>query len=96
MAEPPVTFFIHLFFPLKEHRDNRILPKDKRRAAAPEVDGAGSGVRQVGPFDKLTLISTRPKAFSYVPLRISTTQSDVWSYGIVLWEIFTLGEVPHR
>lgn len=41
---------------------------------------------------KLPIIWTAPEALRQ---KISTSKSDVWSYGIVLWEIYSYGRTPY-
>lgn len=49
----------------------------------------GPGSLQGG---KIPIRWTAPEAISY---RKFTSASDVWSYGIVMWEVMTYGERPY-
>jgi len=51
------------------------------------TDGAYKLTNQVLPFRW-----TAPEVFKFL---LFTTMSDVWSFGIVLWEIFEFGAVPY-
>lgn len=49
---------------------------------------------ELGPLQggKIPIRWTAPEAISY---RKFTSASDVWSYGIVMWEVMTYGERPY-
>ena len=41
------------------------------------------------------MIAIRWTALEAIKNRIFTSSSDVWSFGVVMWEILTLGERPY-
>lgn len=45
--------------------------------------------------ERLT-ISVKWSAFEALKMKIFNEKSDLWSYGICAWEVFTYGDVPYR
>ncbi|XDV30994.1 hypothetical protein PO909_033774 [Leuciscus waleckii] len=62
---------------------------EKRRIAGSPVE---PGRALFGPGGKIPIRWTAPEAIAY---RKFTSASDVWSYGIVLWEVMSYGERPY-
>uniref|UniRef100_A0A3Q2PX79 receptor protein-tyrosine kinase n=1 Tax=Fundulus heteroclitus TaxID=8078 RepID=A0A3Q2PX79_FUNHE len=67
---------------------SRVL-EDDPEAAYTTREATGS---YLSPGGKIPIRWTAPEAISY---RKFTTASDVWSYGIVMWEVVAYGERPY-
>jgi len=77
------------------HRDlaaRNILLSDEQVAKVADFGLAKDS--QMGETDigKLPIKWTAPEA---IRMKVSTSKSDVWSYGVVLWEIFDFGRAPY-
>nr|BAF02917.1 protein tyrosine kinase CSK [Monosiga ovata] len=77
------------------HRDlaaRNILLSDDGVAKVADFGLAKDSQLGVTDIGKLPIKWTAPEA---IRLKVSTSKSDVWSFGVVLWEIFAFGRAPY-